>query len=80
MVCPMPAATARPQVGPELRSARLRAGLSQEKLANLAGCSLSWVRQLELGLQPTASPKLDEIWRVLSALGDSRLVAKGGVT
>ncbi|MGZ4254814.1 MAG: helix-turn-helix domain-containing protein [Solirubrobacteraceae bacterium] len=68
--------TATPRVGPELREARRRAGLTQERLAQVAGCSLAYVRQLETGLAPANSQKLADIWRVLDALLGDR--TRGG--
>ena len=56
-------------VGPPLREARLRAGLTREQLARLADCSAGWLGQLESGYQPGASAALVRIWRVLHALG-----------
>jgi transcriptional regulator with XRE-family HTH domain len=47
----------------------VKAGLSREKLAALAGCSVAWVAQLEGGMTPSSSPALNRIWRVLDALG-----------
>jgi transcriptional regulator with XRE-family HTH domain len=55
--------------GAELRNARQRAGLTRAKLAVLAGCSYAWIAQLEAGVQPVNSTKLEGIWRVLDALG-----------
>ena len=48
----------------ELRQAR---GLSQERVARLAGCSTSMVRQLERGYVPVGSAVLP---RVIDALND----------
>jgi transcriptional regulator with XRE-family HTH domain len=62
--------TTTARVGPELRSTRVKAGLSREKLAALAGCSVAWVTQLEGGMTPGSSAALDRIWRVLHALAD----------
>lgn len=59
-------------VGPALREARVRVGLSQEKLARLAGCSTARVTQLERGFRPDVSPALERIWRVLDALADEK--------
>ena len=56
-------------VGAELRDARQRAGLTREKLATLAGCSYGWIAQLEAGVRPVNSTKLEGIWRVLNRLG-----------
>jgi transcriptional regulator with XRE-family HTH domain len=57
-----------PRVGLALREARKAAGLSQEKLAQLADCSTAWIQVLER--EPQDSPVLRRIWRVLDALGD----------
>jgi transcriptional regulator with XRE-family HTH domain len=51
----------------DLRTLRRRRGLSQQRLAELAGCSLSMVRVLESGYQPERS---DVLPRVLLALND----------
>lgn len=59
----------RHPAGAELKAARQRAGLSRQKLAGLAGCSMAWVQQLEAGVQPADSPTLERIWMVLDALG-----------
>jgi hypothetical protein len=48
--------------------------LTQERLAQLADCSLAYVRQLERGLSPVTSQKLADIWRVLHALGDREVM------
>jgi len=64
------------RVGPELRTARERAGLSREQLARLADCSSSRLAQLEGGMAPAKSEALKRIWRVLDALGAGQ--RKGG--
>jgi transcriptional regulator with XRE-family HTH domain len=66
----MTATTTTARVGPELRSARNRAGLTRERLSALAGCSVAWLAHLERGAVPTTSPALDRIWDVLSAFGE----------
>jgi transcriptional regulator with XRE-family HTH domain len=61
-------------VGAPLREARVKVGLSRERLARLADCSTTAIAQFERGLQPDASPTLDRVWRVLDALvgGDAQ--------
>jgi transcriptional regulator with XRE-family HTH domain len=49
-----------------LRAERRAAGLSQERLAQLAGCSVSMVRLLESGYRPESSHVLDRIAAALS--------------
>ena len=51
--------------GGELREKRLRLGLTQAQLANLAGCSLSMIGALEAGAVPRRSPTLARIHDVL---------------
>jgi transcriptional regulator with XRE-family HTH domain len=48
-----------------IRQYRLAAGISQQKLAQLAGCSLSMVRLVESGYRPSTSDVLDRIATVL---------------
>jgi transcriptional regulator with XRE-family HTH domain len=62
------ASTTTTRVGQDLRAAREQAGLSRERLARLADCSVDWIKQLERDLP--VSPALDRIWRVLDALDD----------
>ncbi len=63
--------TTTPRVGPELRSAREAVGISRERLARLADCSVNWVEQLEnRAAAPARSEALPRIWRALDALGD----------
>lgn len=50
----------------DLRQRRDAAGLSQQSLAHLAGCSLSMVRVLERGTGPAASGVLARIESVLA--------------
>jgi transcriptional regulator with XRE-family HTH domain len=49
-----------------LRARRAALGISQQRLAELAGCSLSMVRVLESGYEPETSRVLDRIDRVLN--------------
>ena len=64
-------ATSSPRVGPELRSAREAVGISRERLARLADCSVNWVEQLEnRAVTPARSDALPRIWRALDALSD----------
>jgi len=51
----------------KLRDRRLQAGLSQQKLAQAAGCSIAMVRLLEGGFTPSRSAVLE---RVLAVLAD----------
>lgn len=48
-----------------MRRERRARGLSQERLAQLAGCSTSMVRLLEAGYEPRSSGVLDRIAHVL---------------
>lgn len=50
----------------DLRQRRDAAGLSQQSLAQLAGCSLSMVRVLERGIGPAHSDVLARIESVLA--------------
>jgi transcriptional regulator with XRE-family HTH domain len=58
----------------ELRRMRKARGLSQQRLAAIAGCSLSYVRLLESGYAPASGEVLD---RVLGALQDGEGRAPG---
>lgn len=49
-----------------VRDRRRVRGISQQRLAELASCSLSMVRILESGYEPGASPVLDRINAVLN--------------
>lgn len=68
----------RHPAGAELKAARQLAGISRQKLAGLAGCSMAWVQQLEAGVQPADSPTLERIWMVLDALGGRSSGGSGG--
>lgn len=48
-----------------LHERRKAAGLSQQRLAELAGCSLTFVRVLEAGYEPATSAVLPRILAVL---------------
>lgn len=50
-----------------LREQRRAAGLSQQVLAEKAGCSVSYVRVLEQGFAPDRSEVLPRVLAVLSA-------------
>lgn len=50
----------------DLRQRRLDAGLSQQRLAELARCSVQMVRVLEGGMRPTSSAVLSRIELVLA--------------
>ncbi len=51
----------------DLSALRRSRGLSQQRVAELAGCSLSMVRQLERGYRPTSG---DTLRRVVDVLND----------
>lgn len=53
-----------------LREHRLAAGVSQRRLAALAECSETMIRQLEGGYTPSYSDVLGRIARALDALND----------
>ena len=53
-------------IGKELRKARLKAGLSQEELADKAGVHRTYVSLLE---RDRRSPTLDVFFRLCKALG-----------
>jgi transcriptional regulator with XRE-family HTH domain len=57
------------QATPTIREQRRSAGLTQERLSALVGCSLSYVRLLEAGYRPGSSAVLD---RVAAVLNDER--------
>lgn len=59
----------KPALG-QLRDLRRRAGLSQERLAHRADCSLSMVKLLERGYVPERSDVLDRIAAVLSSTNE----------
>lgn len=56
------------EIGKKLRAIRLAAGLSELKLARLAGVSQSTLSEVEHGKYP---PRLDFLQRVCSVLGIS---------
>ncbi|MBN1608661.1 MAG: helix-turn-helix domain-containing protein [Polyangiaceae bacterium] len=49
-----------------IRKARQRAGLSQQRLAELAGCSVSMVALLDGGYEPAQSNVLTRVLEVLN--------------
>lgn len=49
-----------------LRERRQRAGLSQQRLAELAGCSVSMLRLLEGGMRPAESEVLPRVEALLA--------------
>jgi transcriptional regulator with XRE-family HTH domain len=51
--------------GGDLRSRRIAAGLTQQRVADLAGCSISIVGLLERGLTPEHSSVIPRILAVL---------------
>jgi len=55
-----------------LRAARLRAGLTQERLAVAAGCSGGYVRLLERGFAPEHSAVLPRLLAVIATEADRR--------
>ncbi len=57
-----------------VRARRLRLGLRQEELAELAGCSSRFVHTVEAGKQ---SLRLDKVMAVLRALGLGLVVRRG---
>ena len=62
---PVSASQAIPQGG-YLRSRRAAVGLSQQRLAELAACSLAMVRLLESGYSPKDSDVVPRIERTLN--------------
>ena len=69
------AITPAQRVGRLLQSARARSGMSQERLAELAGCSQQWVSRVERG---RTDPRLGDAERLFAALG-RRLVLETAV-
>ncbi len=55
----------------DLRELRQTRGLSQERVAQLAGCSTSMVRQLERGYVPAGSAVLPRVVEALNEEGGS---------
>lgn len=53
--------------GRQLREARKAANLTQQKLAELADCSIAYIRVLEGGYAPDMSVVLDRIHEVIRA-------------
>jgi transcriptional regulator with XRE-family HTH domain len=53
-----------------IRDRRKAAGLSQQRLAELAGCSLSAVYLLEKGFSPAHSAPREKVERVLACFDD----------
>jgi transcriptional regulator with XRE-family HTH domain len=51
---------------PEVRRLRRAAGLTQQELAERAGCSISYVRLLERGYAPSFSEVITRLERVLN--------------
>jgi DNA-binding XRE family transcriptional regulator len=64
-----------PMFGGELRRPRLRAGLTQQVLADKAGLHSTYISNLE---HDKYSPTLDAIFRICDALGESpaRLIGR----
>jgi transcriptional regulator with XRE-family HTH domain len=63
-----------------LHERRKAAGLSQQRLAELAGCSLTFVRVLEAGYEPATSAVLPRILAVLDGSTTSRGPAGNGTS
>ncbi len=57
-----------PAVGPNLRRARTRRGLSLERLARLSGVSRAMLSQIELG---QSAPTITLLWKIARSLGVS---------
>ena len=63
-----------------LRDQRRAAGLSQQRLAELAGCSVSAVRLFERGYQPEPSAVRERVEAILNNSSTSNAaVGSGGV-
>lgn len=62
----LPPMTATSDIGPALRAARRRLGLTQQEVADLAGLSDRTVRDLEKG---SSSPSLGAVIAVATVLG-----------
>jgi transcriptional regulator with XRE-family HTH domain len=62
-------ATERGDAG--IRAARLAAGLSQQRLAELARCSVGYVRILENGYEPETGEVYGRVLAVLDGASDS---------
>ena len=60
--------------GSAVKAERKRLDLTQQKLAEFAGCGLTFVNQLERG---KPSVRFDKLLQVLKVLGLSLIVAKG---
>ncbi len=60
-----------------LHERRKAAGLSQQRLAELAGCSLTFVRVLEAGYEPATSAVLPRILAVLDGSTTSEATVDG---
>ena len=56
----------------ELRALRERAGVSRQRLGELAGCSYSTITVFERGYRPDRSPTLARIVSVLHILNERR--------
>ena len=67
---PTMSANATPRCG-GLRAARLKAGLTQERLAVEAGCSGGYVRLLERGFMPAHSDVLPRLFAAIDAAQNS---------
>jgi predicted transcriptional regulator len=58
--------TIRADPASELRAAREEAGVTRAELARLAGCSLTFLANVEQGAVPHHSPTLDRVRAVLA--------------
>ena len=72
----MISANATRQSGDHLRAARKAAGLSQQRVAELAGCSVSYVRVLESGYRPEHDS--DVLVRIAGVLNDESPAGEPG--
>jgi predicted transcriptional regulator len=61
----MTATTITTVTAAELREARAQAGMTRAELARLAGCSLTFLANVEQGAVPRRSPTLDRVRAVL---------------
>ncbi len=57
-------------VGRDLRATRRRAGVSRAQLANLAGCSLASLANIEQGAVPRRSRVLEDAFAALAVIND----------
>jgi predicted transcriptional regulator len=55
-----------------IKDRRRRLGLSQQRLAELAGISYAMTRNLEAGLRPSRSPALERVIQTLDELEEAQ--------